>query len=153
MQPYLLSVKERVRHWRNFRLSFSKNETDNEQLLKTIKYWNVFPITIGHFLDVDFPDKWLTPWELISNGNFCQASITYMMMQTLLLSDERWTNDRLQLMYIDDKEKSSMLLILVIDNKKVINYQYDSIIEFDVIKANCIIQHKYKIIGNKYKII
>lgn len=144
MQPYLLSPAERVRHWREFRLSFSEIETDMEQLVKTMKYWQRFPI-MDHLLDVDFPKDWPTPWELIMDGNFCPTCLAYLMEQTLLMSDSRWVGDRLQLMYIHDRSNFVMLMILVIDNKYMINYTYDTIIDFDFIIENCIILHKYQV--------
>lgn len=152
MQPYLLAPKERVRHWRDFRLSFSKDETDLDQLTKTVKYWHQFP-TLNHFLDIDFPERWPTPWELIMGGDFCQACFAYLMEQTLLMSDDRWTEDRLQLMYVDDTTNSSMSMILVIDNKYVINYSYNVVNNFDIVIESCIIQHRYQVKNNLHFII
>lgn len=152
MQPYLLSPKERVRHWRDFRLSFSKDETDLEQLAKTVNYWHQFPI-LNHFLDIDLPNRWLTPWELIMGGDFCSDCLAYLMEQTLLMSDDRWTNNRLQLMYISDKVNYTLLMILVIDNKYVINYSYNDVNNFDIIKETCIIQHTYQVKDNLHFII
>ncbi len=153
MKPYLLSPKERVRHWREFRLSFDEEETDLEQVFKTIKYWQAFPIQV-YFLDIDFPKKWPTPWELIMDGDFCPPSLAYMMEQTLLMSDSRWNKDRLQLMFVDDLDSSEMKMILVIDGKYVANYLLDDVINFDIIQINCIIQHKYKALArHKHKIV
>ena len=152
MQPYLLSPKERVRHWRDFRLSFTKDETDLEQVSKTVNYWQKFPI-LNHFLDIDFPNRWPTPWELIMGGDFCPLCLAYLMEQTLLMSDNRWTNDRLQLMYINDKANYTLLMILVIDNKYVINYSYNDVNNFDIIKETCIIQHTYQVKDNLHFII
>ena len=143
MQPFLLSPKERVRHWREHRLSYNKNQPDLEQIVKTYKYWQQFPL-INHFLDVDDPKNWPTSWELIMGGNLCSACLAYLMEQTLSMSDIRWTEDRLNLMYVDNKSKSTLLMVLVIDNKYVVNYSHDSIINFDIIEKNCIIQQTYR---------
>ncbi len=144
MKPYLLSPKERVRHWREFRLSFSESETDMEQLVKTMKYWQQFPI-LNHFLDVDFPNNWPTSWELIMGGDFCPACLSYLIEQTLLMSDPRWVKDRVQLIFVHDQSNSTMLMIVVIDNKYVINYIHDTVIDFDFVAENCIILHKYQV--------
>lgn len=152
MQPYLLAPKERVRHWRDFRLSFTKDETDSEQLIKTVNYWQQFP-TLNYLLDVDFPNKWPTTWELIMKGDFCVSSFAYLMEQTLLMSDDRWTQDRLQLVYIDDRANSTQLMIVVVDNKYVINYSYNEVNNFDFIKETCIIQHRYQVKENVHFII
>lgn len=145
MKPYLLSPTERVRHWREFRLSFNASETDKEQIVNTMKYWQQFPIMSNHLLDVDNPKTWSTKWELIMDGDLCPACLSYLIERTLLMSDSRWTTKRIQLMYIHDKSNSDMLMIVVIDNKYVINYIHDTIIDFDFIVEHCIILHKYQV--------
>lgn len=142
MKPYLLSPTDRIRHWRDFRLTLTNDESDEDQILRVMRYWQQFPL-VEHFLDIDRPKKWSTSWELIMGGDFCQSSLAYLMEQTLLMAFDHWDKDRLQLMFIDDKSKSKQLMILVIDNKYVVNYSYDEIIDFDFILKHCIIQHKY----------
>ena len=142
MQPFLLPPMERIRNWREFRQSFGTDETDEEQLLKTAKYWQSFPIS-KYYLDIDDPKNWPTPWEILYEGDYCQSTLAYMMEQTLLLADERWTTDRLKLYLIDDKVKSDIFIILVADAKYVINYSHFDIINFDFVENNCIIQHEY----------
>jgi len=151
MQPYMLSPTERVRHWRNFRVTFTDEDTDEEQLLRVLQYWQKYPI-INYFLDIDHPKNWPSVWEIIMGNDTCRSSLSYLMKQTLLLSDDRWTEDRLRLMLIDDRAKSTLLIILVIDTKYVVNYSHDEIINFDFIDENCIIQYKYEV-KNKLHVI
>lgn len=143
MQPYLLPPDERIRHWREFRLSLVEEETDEEQLLEVAKYWQQFP-TSQFYLDVDRPKYWPSPWQVLFDGDCCKSTLAYMMEQTLLMSDDRW-KDRLSLVLIDDKLKSELFIILVADTKYVVNYSQNEIINFDFIVKNCIIQHEYKI--------
>ena len=153
MQPYLLSAKERTRHWRDLRLSLSEQETDEEQLLKVAKYWQQFPIS-KYYLDVDRPKYWPSPWEILFDGDYCRSSLAYLMKQTLVMGDIRWNDNRLSLMLIDDRIKSDIFIVLVADNKYVANYSQDEIIDFDFVQENCIIQHKYTAIAhNKHRII
>jgi len=143
MQPYLLSPKERIRHWRDFRKTLPE-KSDREQLIATSQYCHRFPILLNHYLNPDRPQDWLTPWELLYIGDFCSVSIPFMMEQTLIMSnEEKWKPERFQLLYVDDTELSAMFMILVIDAKYVLNYSLNEIINFDKIQKNCIIQNKY----------
>ena len=154
MQAYLLSSTARIRHWRDFRKTFNEDQSDEEQLLETANYWQEFPIHAHYIIDVDRPKRWPTPWELLHKGDFCTNSLAYMMEQTLLLADERWTKDRFQLMFIDNKTLSAMAMILVVDNKYVLNYSQNQIFNFDFIEKTCIIQYRYRALSrHKHKII
>ena len=141
-QPFLLKSSDRIRHWKSFRDSLD-NISEEDQLLMTMKYWNQFPL-VNRCIDPYSPENWPTPWELIDESCCCNYSRAYMMKETLLLTaDKRWSNDRLKLKYIIDEKLSDEFIILVADNKYVINYDLDRIIQFDFIVKNCIIRHEY----------
>lgn len=144
MFPWLLSPKNRLRDWKEFKDAFLKKQTDLEQLELVNNYWQQFPIG-GFTLDIDSPKLWPSPWELMYEGNLCQNSLAYLMEQTLILGDERWRYDRLELIFMDDKMLSKSLLILVIDNKYTLNYSQNEIINFDIIKETCIIHYGFKV--------
>ena len=153
MQPYLLSPSERIRHWRTFRSSLDASLSDEEHLMMTMNYWNQYPI-VTRYIDPYTPENWPTPWELLTENEFCSSSLAYMMEQTLLMSaDKRWLPNRLSLKYIDDKELSAEFIILVIDDKYVINYDLSSIINFDFIVKSCIIRHEYSLENNVHFIV
>ena len=152
-QPYLLSSSQRIRHWKTFRTTLNETLTDVEQLVSAMKYWYQYPL-VDRYIDPYDPKRWLTPWEFLHENKFCRSSLAYMMKQTLLLGeDERWSDDRLKLMYIDDKELSSEFIIVVADNKYVINYDLDKVIKFDFIQKNCIIRHQYFARNNVHCIV
>ena len=153
MQPYLLSPNDRVRHWRNFRSTLDATLTDEQHLLMTMNYWNQYPM-VTRYIDPYDPKNWPTPWELMHENEFCPSSLAYMMEQTLLMTpDKRWSYDRLKLKYIDDKQLSAEFIILVVDDKYVINYELDSIIKFDFIVKNCIIRLEYSVENNIHFIV
>ena len=153
MQPYLLPPTERIRHWRELRFSLTEDQTDEKQLLTVATYWQQFPISM-FYLDVDRPKYWPSPWQVLFDGDYCRSTLAYLMEQTLFMSsDDRWNAERLHLMLIDDCLKSELFMILVADNKYVVNYSQNEIINFDFIKKNCIIQHEYKAITRHIHII
>ena len=152
MKPYLLPPTERVRHWRELRFSLTKDQTDEEQLLTVAKYWQQFPIS-NYYIDVDRPKYWPTPWQVLFDSDYCKSTLAYLMEQTLLMSDDRWDTKRLRLILIDDKINSDLFIVLVADNKYVVNYSQDDIIDFDFIAKNCIIQYEYQAITQHKHII
>ena len=152
-QPYLLPSEDRLRHWKDFRTTLDASFTDEECLLKVMNYWNQYPTDI-RYIDPYAPEEWPTPWELIHDNEFCRSSLAYMMLETLLMSnDNRWTDDRLRLKYINDSEFGDDFIILVVDDKYVLNYDRNKIINFDIIKKMCIIYHEYSIDKNVYTIV
>lgn len=152
MKPYLLPPTERVRHWRELRFSLTKDQTDEEQLLAVATYWQQFPVSM-FYLDVDRPKYWPSVWQVLFDNDYCRSTLAYLMEQTLLMSDDRWNRTRLRLMLIDDRVNLEIFMILVADNKYVANYSQDSIINFDFIAKNCIIQNEYKVITRHKHII
>lgn len=149
MQPYLLPAKERLKHWKDFRSDLINIDSEQEQFLRISEYWSQFPV-LNHYLDVDSPENWPSPWEMIYNGDLCYSSLAYLMEQTLLLIDDKWTSDRLRLLFVSDHSISDMLMILVIDNKYVLNYSHNEVIHFDNIVKNCIIQNEYTVTTQHY---
>ena len=142
MEQCVLSPRERLRHWRDFRKTFNNKQTDEEQLLAVAQYWSEWP-EVSHYIDPDYPKGWPTPWEIIVDGTVCPNTIPLMMEQTLLLADDRWIPERLELLYVDEKQISTMFMLLVVDAKYVLNYSRNELKYFDNIKKSCIILNKY----------
>lgn len=152
-QPYLLSSEDRLRHWKDFRSTLDADSTDENHLLEVINYWNQYPIN-DRYIDPFEPEEWPTPWELIHDNDYCRSSLAYMMAQTLQMSsDNRWSPERLKLKYINDSEFGTDFIILVVDDKYVLNYDRNKIINFDIIKKKCIIRHEYTTDENDYTIV
>lgn len=126
MKSYLLPPRERVRDWRDFRQTFDSAQTDQEQMIRTLEYWRSYPV-VTRYLDVDFPETWPTPWELLSEGQLCEAGICLMMHQTLILSDERWNPERVEMIYVDDSKNSDQYMAVVVDDQYVLNYSTSEI--------------------------
>jgi hypothetical protein len=144
MKPYLLPPRDRVRDWRKFRLTFDKSETDQQQIEKTLRYWKEYPI-MPRYLDIDFPETWPTCWELLSEGQLCEAGICLMMHQTLILSDDRWTPDRVEMIFVDDRENSVQFMAVVVDQKYTMHYSTDEIEDLENMEG-AMVQNRYRLI-------
>ena len=76
--------------------------------------------------------------------------MAYLIEQTLLFADDRWTQDRFNLMYIRDRSLSAEFMILVVDTKYVVNYSLNEIVNYDNIKIKCDILQKYSLNDKKH---
>ena len=139
----MLAPRDRLRHWRDFRKTLTERKTEEEQLVEVSNYWLDYAM-MDQFLNPDDPKSWPTPWEIVNQGHVCPVGAPYMMEQTLIMSDEkRWKPERLELMYVDDKQISAMFMVLVVDAKYVLNYSRNELKYFDMVQKNCIIHNKY----------
>jgi len=153
MQPFMLPPVERLRHWKLFRTSLDETSTDKEQLNEIMQYWYQYPVT-SRYIDPHTPELWPSPWEMSQENQYCASAMAIMMEQSLLLSnDDRWTPERLSLKYIIDDDAGADGIILVVDDKYVLNYNQDDIINFDILKKICIIQYEYLLTQSNHSII
>jgi len=123
MNPFLLSSAARLADWKQFRIALS-NFPENEQLEKVAAYWSDAPLLVIA-CDPETPENWLTPWEMISQNEWCRKSIAIGMEFTLRLAG--WDSSRMQLKMIRDYEVSDFLLVLEIDGKVWLNYNYGNV--------------------------
>jgi|ERR1700691_1045997 len=146
MNHTFITPTQRLISWRNFRKSvFELSEYD--QLSSVAKYWADVPLVMFS-INWDRPNEWPSPWELIHEGNFDNTAIVYLMEQTLLLLG--WGRNRLELKFINDKKNNDQFMILIIDNKYVLNYSINKVIELQKIKNNFLSLINFKFINNMY---
>ena len=131
--------------WREFRNKLS-NFNEFEQLQLTADFWAKVPLQT-YVIDWDKSKKWLTAWELIHEGNFDTNVIGLLMEQTLILTG--WEPDRLKLMYVKDTKIEDQMMILLVDDKWVLNYSYKEVFDYDRIKPNFVVFIRYQIKNNE----
>lgn len=137
----------RLKDWRALREHLATlDENDQIEALRT--YWEKMPMSL-HVLDYDNAKEWPTPWELISENYYDTNVIAYLMMETL--KNIGWSEDRFELAYIQDKNDNSRLMVLILDNKNVLNYSYGEIVSLDNVRENIYTLIRYKIENNSIK--
>jgi hypothetical protein len=150
--PFLCGSNYLNKHWRILRAQLTSDKTDLEHLEIIVKFWSKAPIS-APYLDWDHPDSWPDPWEFITEMNFDESGIAIGMEYTFLLAeDQRWVLDRLHLALIASTDGSKQLLILIIDNKYVLNYSYGVIMSFEQASKELVIQQEYMYINKMHKI-
>ena len=144
-----LKPTQRILEWREFRSSI-KDLSEIEQLEKIAEFWSKVPL-ITYSIDWDRPETWPTAWELIHEGNFDNSAIGYLIEQTLIAIG--WDPERLLLTYVRDKTNEDRLMILIVDDKYVLNYSWGEVFDIDKIRPNCVSMIKYKWENSAHKVI
>jgi len=144
MNIFLLDPSTRILEWRKFRLSL-KDKTEIEQLEAVAKFWSNAPLQT-YSIDYDNPSSWPTPWELIHEGGLCRTAIAYLMEQTLLMAG--WSAERVQLNFIKDNELQDQMMVVMIDDKWVLNFSIGQVFNFDNHRDTSAVLLKYKTTEN-----
>ncbi len=123
MNPFLLPSQERLEHWKQFRRALGLLE-EVEQLESVATYWANAPLKSIAY-DIERPSDWPTPWQMVHAGEWCRNSTAIGMEATLRLAG--WAPQRMTLMYLIDQQKSDMILVLNIDKRWLLNYDWGSL--------------------------
>jgi hypothetical protein len=126
MNPFLLDPKDRLGNWKELRAALSGLPED-EQLKTVAEYWAKAPLDKFAY-DIDQPDTIPSPWEMVSDGNWCRNSVAIGMEFTLRLAG--WSPSRLRLAMMRDWDISEQIIVLIIDDSRVLNYSYGSVVEY-----------------------
>src|SRR5438270_4117448 len=120
MNPFLASPRERLTLWKALRSSLA-NMPEAEQLAAVAKFWAQAPLHKFAY-DVEKPETWPSPWEMISEGDWCSRSVGIGIEFTLRLGG--WKPERLTLHLIRDLDRSDMMFVVEIDDNYYLNYDH-----------------------------
>ena len=130
MNWFLLSLEDRLRVWKELRNSLETMD-DATKLQTVAEFWAKAPLkTIAY--DINDADTWPTPWEMIRNNDWCRSSVAIGMENTLRLSG--FPSERMALKLILDREIQEMLLVLIVDETWVLNYDWNHVRDCSKIK-------------------
>ena len=131
---FKLSTSGRLAHWKNFRSQLS-GMSMLQALEATQQLWQQCPFT-PFYLNIEQPDTWPNPWELITENYYCDLAKTLGIVYTLHLSDHgkdlcseiRVYNDpvcryQYHIAYFDDGKYVLNLIEDEVVNKEHINQQ------------------------------
>lgn len=124
--------EERLKDWRNLKLSL-QDLTLEEQLDKVNEFWHNVPMSSRV---LDFYDKktWMTPWEYMYEPQWCRNILSLMYYHTLKQIQNFSADLKLHLV-IDANDR---YLILVVDNKYVLNYKKEIKSDWDNIQNDIV---------------
>lgn len=148
--PFMDGKKSLPRAWRNLRSLLTAELEDLSHLSMVCDFWKKTPVR-ARLLDWDSPSSWPDPWELMHEADFDESSVALGMFYTLVLSeDQRWSSDRLKLLLIRDREMEIQRLILMIDDRWLMNLDHGMIMEKDQIMPQLLVQQRYRYDGKSH---
>jgi hypothetical protein len=145
MNPFLTSPRERLSLWKTLRSSLA-SMPEEEQLAVVAKYWAQAPLHKFAY-DAEKPNTWPSPWEMISEGEWCARSVAIGIEFTLRLGG--WNPDRISLHLIRDLDRSDMLFVVEIDGKYYLNYDHGLVSTVPNTKRDFVCSWKFN--GKSYR--
>ena len=135
--------------WKAFRTSLIALP-EHDQLQAVARYWAQAPLKTMAY-DPEMLDTYPTPWEMMAENDWCENSIAVGMEFTLRLAG--WSPDRLRIKMMRDYDFSIQKLVVEIDKKYLVNYDYSAVVEipntrFDILQTWGFKGRKYEILLN-----
>lgn len=116
---FKLSTGGRLGHWKTFRSQLA-NLSLSEALEATNSLWQSCPF-IPFYLDVEHPETWPNPWELIQENYYCDLAKALGIVYTLHLSDHSAQLDPEIHVYYDPVRKYHYHVAYFAQGKYVLN--------------------------------
>lgn len=102
-----------------------KASSEADQLQEVVDFWSKAPLAVMAY-DPEKLNEYPTPWEMMTENDWCRNSIAIGMEFTLRLSG--WNADRLKIKMIRDYDVSDQKLILEVDGKYFLNYEHGAVV-------------------------
>tara|TARA_B100000927_G_scaffold282935_1_gene270141 strand:+ start:131 stop:562 length:432 start_codon:yes stop_codon:yes gene_type:complete len=124
------SSTDRLKIWRESR---QQEYSTPEQLVNQYSDIKI----LSRYLDYYTPNSWPNPFEIVSEGYFCQSGITILITASLI-NKGFITSEQLTLPVISNNISGDSGLVLL-DNDKVFNFTPGKIVTWDYVKENATI--------------
>lgn len=131
--------QDRLKIWREVRSDPSQTL---DSILESFSNIKICP----RYIDYYTPKSWPTPFEIVSEGYFCQSGITLVLLSTLLHKGFILEGE-IDLCVISNNINGDTGLVGIQSNK-VYNFERDRIVDMDYLKEHATIFHNNKINTN-----
>jgi hypothetical protein len=138
---FKLSTNERLARWKQFRL-----EIDELSLVDAIQatqlFWQKCPF-IPYYLEVESPNKWPDPWQLITENYYCDLAKVLGIVYTLHLSkhsEQLYPEIRV---YYDPKTRYSYHIAWFDGGKYIVNLTEHSVVNKEHIDQQLKLKYRY----------
>ena len=147
MNAFKLPAPQRLEAWGNFRDSLSAMP-ELDQIMAVAEFWQHCPFD-RWVLDPLSPNDWMSPWEMLYEGQYCINCVAVGIESTLRYSG--WDESRLELVMIkEDDALASEFFVVKIDNKYVLNYSYGQCVPIEELDASINFLYAYRWNGKSY---
>ena len=130
------SANDRLTIWRDLRQTNFSNVEDLVKEYQAIKIES-------RYLDYYTPSSWPDPFEIISEGYFCQSGVTLLLVSHLVHA-KFVTSDELIFPVISNNTNGNDGLVLL-DNNKVYNFEVGKILDWDYVKEHSTVFSSHKL--------
>ena len=113
---FILDYESRLISWAALRNKITQADL-KQKCIEVDNFWQHVPIT-NYYLHPDYIKDWPSPWQLLSDNNYCYYARSLGMIYTLLLLG----NNSIELVEAIDDNSNEVVLVLVDDAKYVLNY-------------------------------
>lgn len=125
MNPFVLEPSALLAEWKKLRADMA-GKPDVDQLHMVMEFWSMAPL-VKIAYDPEGLDTYPTAWEMMNFNDWCENSVAVGMEFTLRLAG--WSADRLRVVMLKDYDASIQRLVLEVDGKYYLNYEYREVTE------------------------
>jgi hypothetical protein len=129
LEHWFLDKQGKLLAWREWRSQLSAMDTASA-FKEAAEWWKFVPL-VNKTFDPWRIETWPNPWELVSNGSFCQNAQGLGMFYSLVLSG---IDCRLLLAVVEDQPR----LMVLLDNNKLLNYYDGEIVDVESVEIQIV---------------
>jgi hypothetical protein len=125
-----LPTEARLVLWRNFRKTLEWKDLENAAKASA-EWWAEIPVEEAS-PNVSAPwatDTWPDPWNLMADGPLDHTHISVAIAYTLWMTASPEDKERIELGVLNSHERRQILLVVLIDNKWLINYNSGKLVD------------------------
>lgn len=132
------SPDERLSMWANHRLDLDSSENPFTTL---IDFWKEAPyVPYNRNIDPYNPRRWPTPWDIIVENKYDDFTKSLMMSWSLKLTS-RFKDSKIEIKTYTNADKSRQYNLVCVEDKWVINYSDNSVVEVKEIPTDFILEN------------
>jgi hypothetical protein len=120
---------DRLTKWKQFRDSLETSATPLEDVAEM---WSHAPF-VSPYLDPQNPTEWPDPWHLILDSRLDELAIVLGMLYTIKLT-RRFIDTHCEIHTSMLSNKKELAYLLIVDNKHVLNLEYNSVVAVEELK-------------------
>ena len=138
---FKLSTSDRLNRWKTFRYSLSDLSIDLA-IKQTLDFWNRCPFC-PFYLEIDRPDTWPNPWQLIEDNHYCDLAKCLGIVYTLYLSKHANDLDPEIRVYFQPKTRHTYHIAYLCQGKYVLNLIEGEIVNKQHINQELKLKYRY----------
>ena len=138
---FKLSTSDRLNRWKTFRYSLADLSIDRA-IKQTLDFWDRCPFS-PFYLEVDRPEAWPNPWQLIEDNHYCDLAKCLGIVYTLYLSKHAKDLDPEIQVYFHPETRHTYHIAYLCQGKYVLNLIEGEIVNKQHINQELKLKYRY----------